>query len=286
MNGTPGSPALRDLGEREGPLLVFGGPLSNLEAVDALFGEARSRGIGPDRMICTGDVAGYCADPEPCVKALRESGIATVMGNVEEALGADADDCGCNFVEGSACDALAGRWYSHARTRISAESRAWMAALPRMIRFRLGGRTFVAIHGGAKRINRYVFASDIAAMAEEFAGLDGNCTVIAGHAGLPFTAPCTNNVWHNTGSLGMPANDGTPRVWFSIIAVEGAGVRFTHVPLTYGVATAQAKMRKAGLPDAYADALGSGLWPDTAVLPDAEARATGTALAPVPFVWG
>ena len=46
-----------------GPVLVFGGPYGNLEATRAVFAEARRRSIAPNNIVCTGDLAAYCADP-------------------------------------------------------------------------------------------------------------------------------------------------------------------------------------------------------------------------------
>ncbi|MEE3500553.1 hypothetical protein [Acidiphilium acidophilum] len=40
----------------DGPVLVFGGPYSNLPATRAVFAAAAEHGIPPGRMICTGDV--------------------------------------------------------------------------------------------------------------------------------------------------------------------------------------------------------------------------------------
>ncbi|WP_249674871.1 metallophosphoesterase [Acidocella sp. C78] len=72
----------------EGPVLVFGGCYSNLQATRALLDAARAHGIPPERMICTGDVVAYGADPQACADLIRGHGIATVMGNCEEQLGA------------------------------------------------------------------------------------------------------------------------------------------------------------------------------------------------------
>jgi hypothetical protein len=44
----------------EPPILVFGGPYSNLRAVDALRERALKLGIVADHCICTGDVVAYC----------------------------------------------------------------------------------------------------------------------------------------------------------------------------------------------------------------------------------
>src|SRR5277367_268628 len=51
----------------DGPLLVFGGSYSNLEATTAILAEARRRAIAPSHILCTGDVVAYGADPQPVV---------------------------------------------------------------------------------------------------------------------------------------------------------------------------------------------------------------------------
>jgi len=89
-----------------GPLLVFGGPYSNLEATEAILQEARRRAITPSNIVCTGDLVVYCADPQGVVDLLRSSGIRIITGNCEESLAAQAADCGCGFAEDSACAVL------------------------------------------------------------------------------------------------------------------------------------------------------------------------------------
>src|SRR5713101_3706728 len=68
------------------PLLVFGGPYSNLKATKAMLEEARRRAIPPGNIVCAGDLAAYCADPQAVIDLLRYSGIRIVMGNCEESL--------------------------------------------------------------------------------------------------------------------------------------------------------------------------------------------------------
>jgi predicted phosphodiesterase len=279
----------RDLGTLDGPVLLFGGPYGNREATAALLAEAARRGIPWRRVICTGDVAAYCAEPQACVELIRERGIACVMGNCEEQLAADAEDCGCGFEEGTACAALSDAWFAYCRTALDREAKAWMGRLPRRIAFTLGGRRFAAIHGGVSAINRFVFASTPA--PEKAAELDaaGTDAVIGGHCGLPFASLVTSEgrtrLWHNAGAIGLPANDGTPRVWFSILTPRPDGIRVGFHALAYDHQGAAARMRAAGLPEGYAAALGSGLWPSCDVLPPAELAARGRALAPAALLW-
>ncbi len=236
-------------------------------------------------MICTGDVAAYCADPQACADRLRGEGIAVVMGNCEESLGADAADCGCGFAEGSACERLSLDWFAYCRAALDASAKSWMAALPRRLELGLAGRRLAVIHGGASAINHFIFASAPAREKRrelELAGAEG---VIAGHCGLPFSELVGTKLWHNAGTIGMPANDGTPRVWFSLLEADAGGIRVSHHALAYDHATAARKMRERGLPEGYAACLLDGLWPSCDILPPRERAARGAPLAPRSLLW-
>ena len=269
----------------DGPLLCFGGPYSNLQALQALLCEAERRGIPPSRMLCTGDVVAYCADPAATLDLMMASGIATVMGNCEESLAAGGEDCGCGFAEGTACDLLSRGWFAHASREVAPRHRTWMAQLPRRIDIELAGRRLAAVHGSVTSMNRFLFASaPDAALAEEMdaSGADG---VIAGHCGLPFTRLVGGRLWHNAGAIGMPADDGTPRTWFSLLLPADGGLRIEHQALDYDHGAAAAAMRNAGLAEGYAAALGSGHWPSGDVLPPAERSSRGRPIEPPPFDW-
>jgi predicted phosphodiesterase len=267
------------------PLLVFGGCYSNLEATRAVLGIAERVGFDASHIICTGDVVAYCADPQATVDLIRNSGIHVIMGNCEESLAAWADNCGCGFEEGSTCDRLSSQWYSFATTHLDADSRKWMGDLPQRLEIDMGGRRLAVIHGGSKQINRFIFESTpISVKQEEIEGLkcDG---VIAGHCGLPFTQLFDDHLWHNTGALGMPANDGTCRTWYSILHPMDDGIMIEALPLIYSAETASDKMRACGLTGGYDAALLSGIWPSADVLPATERRQQGVALDLGPAHW-
>ena len=83
----------------------------------------------------------------------------------------------------------------------------------------------------------------------------------------------------------MPANDGTPRVWYSVLDPAPGGIVIRHLALDYDFEGARARMAEEALPDAYRQALKDGLWPNLDVLPTAEAALTGQALAFEPVTW-
>src|SRR5258706_13454825 len=117
-----------------------------------------------------------------------------------------------------------------------------MAALPRKIRFALGGRRLAAIHGAVSRINRFVFASTPAEEKLAEIALSGAEGVMGGHCGLPFADVPGGRLWCNAGTVGMPANDGTPRVWYALLTPQAEGLSVAVRPLAYDHAAAAAKM--------------------------------------------
>jgi predicted phosphodiesterase len=270
---------MTDLAELQAPILVFGGPYSNVRALAALRERAEVLGVPPVRSICTGDVVAYCVEPEETSAAVRAWGCHVVAGNCEEQLAAGAADCACGFDPGSECDRLANGWYPFANQRISAASRAWMASLPSTLRFRVGGLVFRVIHGGVQQINRFVFASQRDVLAEELASADAD-VVVGGHSGLPFVEKVGRSVWFNSGVIGMPANDGTPDVWYGLIRIEGGQVVLSTHRLSYDHIAAAGAMRRFGHANGYARSLVTGLWPSLDVLPPAEAAATGRKIRP------
>ena len=275
----------RPLLHLDAPAIVFGGPYGNLEAMRALLAEAERLGIPGERMICTGDVVAYCADPAATVDLVRASDARVVMGNCEESLAARSDDCGCGFAPGSACESLAAAWFAHADRALDGEARAWMARLPRRIDVVVADRRLAVVHGGVVLINRFLFASTAAAIKAEELEISGADGILAGHCGLPFTQTIRGKLWHNAGAIGMPANDGTPRVWFSVLTPHPGGLRVEHRALAYDHATAAQKMRAAGLPEEYALALTTGLWPSCDVLPYREIRERGVPLEEGDALW-
>lgn len=268
-----------DLGTLSGAVLIFGGPYSNLQATRAMIDEARRLGIAPGNIICTGDVVAYAAEPAATTHAVMDWGVHTVMGNCEESFGAEADDCGCGFEEGTACDVMSRQWYAYANACLTPAQRAWMRGLPRGLRFKLGGRHFAVVHGSAASINEFVFEGsqdDVKKTGLTALGVDA---VIGGHSGVPFTQILEGKLWHNAGVIGMPANDATPRVWYSIVRAIDDGIAIDICALDYDHAAAAAAMRAKGLPEGYAACLETGLWPNMDVMPAAERAKAGIALA-------
>ncbi|MEL6104057.1 MAG: metallophosphoesterase family protein [Pseudomonadota bacterium] len=254
---------VQDLGELAGEVVLFGGVVSNLQALDALVSE-----VGDRSAICTGDVVAYCGDPSACVARMRALGWPVVAGNVEQQIGLDADDCGCGFGDGTACDVMSAKWYAHARAALDADARDWAAVCPDRLVFTHHGRRWAVLHGGATSINRFlwptspdeVFGAEISALRQQVGAIDG---VIAGHSGFPFTRRIDGVEWVNAGSIGMPPHYGCPETHYTILDPHGPVISL----LGYDVDAAVAAMQAAGLTQGYDQTLRTGWWPSEDVLP-------------------
>ena len=110
-------------------ILVFGGAYSNFQALQRVKEIADVLGFDANKVICTGDVAGYCAQPEETVQFIKKWGIYVLAGNVEVQLREGQLDCGCNFEEGSRCDMFSRSWFPFAQNNLSDSSINWMKTL-------------------------------------------------------------------------------------------------------------------------------------------------------------
>lgn len=266
-------------------LLVFGGAYGNLEATRALLAKAKELGIAAEHMICTGDLVAYCADPAETASVIRRAGVPLIQGNCEQSLAAGADDCGCGFDSGTACETLSRSWFAHCQAQVDAATLAWFRRLPTEIYFEFAGKRFLVVHGSPSQCSQFVFASNLKECFKSYIKKANVDCIVGGHSGLPFTQIVDELCWHNSGVIGMPANDGTPRVWYSLIHRSDRAITFEHRSLSYAAEQAHAKMTGAGLPQGYADCLLSGRWPSLDVLPERESRQAGVRLLEHSLEW-
>jgi len=273
-----------DLGTLTGPLLIFGGPYSNLAATRALKQEADRLGFSSQQVICTGDLVAYCAEPVETLGLIRDWGIPVVMGNCEESLALDAPDCGCGFSEDSACSLLSVEWYRYASQQVSQDDKLWMGQLPRQISFELACKRFQVVHGSVDRINEFIFASTAAEHKQAQLDLARTDVVIGGHCGIPFGTELEQGYWLNSGVIGMPANDGTASVWYMLLTPNVQGVEVRWQRLDYPVGQAREPMQQANIAAPYAECLQTGLWPSEDILPEPERAMRGQRLSPSPIL--
>lgn len=266
---------LLDLGALTGKVLLFGGVYSNLQALEALKYIAEKEQISAENCISTGDIVGYCAQPEEVVRLFQIWNARSIAGNVEVQLREGANNCGCDFKAGSRCDGFSKQWYPFAQSRLSSQSMQFIRTLPDHITFSYAGKTVTVVHGSYVNTSEFIFKSTPWERKQLNFKATNSDVIIAGHCGLPFYQEHQNKSWINPGVIGMPANDGTTRVWYAVLEDTNEIFSFEHKPLNYNYKLTSKLMNNGLLPEAYSRTLITGIWDNTEILPPIESGLQG-----------
>lgn len=268
---------IENLGNVAGKILLFGGVYSNLQALEALKQIAEHEGIKAENCICSGDIVGYCAQPEETVQLFKIWNAKSIAGNVEIQLRAGAEDCGCDFRKGSRCDGFSQQWYPYAKSLLSKTSLDFMNTLPDHITFNYAGKKVMVVHGSYFNTSEFIFKSSPWHIKEPNFSIENTNydIIIGGHCGLPFHHKENDKLWLNPGVIGMPANDGNPSVWYAILDDTTGTVTHKHHTLNYNYRLTSQLMQNELLPKEYARTIITGIWDNTEILPAVESGLQG-----------
>jgi predicted phosphodiesterase len=234
----------------------------NWQALEAVLRDSEGR---YDCTLCCGDLVGYGADPNKVVDWVRTNCSVVVRGNHDRACTGQDDLEWFNPVARSAAV-----W---TQQTLSPENAQFTADLPRGP---IAIENFQVVHGSPFDEDEYVLAADEAGQAFSYLecrlAFFGHTHVQGGfiwnHSRvetIPRVAPrsdrqileidpdCAYMV--NPGSVGQP-RDGDARAAY-VLYDSGAKILAYH-RVEYDVATAQQKIREAGLPPILADRLSVG----------------------------
>jgi predicted phosphodiesterase len=229
---------------------------SNLEALEAVLADAKAQGCTD--FVCLGDIVGYNANPGECVKTIRDLQCPVVKGNHDEQASIISSTEGFNELAEEAID-----W---TRAQLSAEDKAWLSDL----RLTRQVRDFTIVHATLDTPGQwgYVF-NDLDAIASFTYQHTSLC--FFGHTHWPTAFVRDDEVrrvavgqvvlsagkkyFINPGSIGQP-RDRDWRAAYCILHTDRQVVEQRRVK--YDLATAQRKIRQAGLPDRLADRLAAG----------------------------
>ena len=243
--------------------LIISDVHSNLEAFDAVLADADGRG-GYDTIWFLGDLVGYGADPGPCISRLRSLPHVAVAGNHDHAVTGKLNP---DLFNGAA--RAAALWTA---CQLTDDETAYLAGLPEVQTV----GNFTHVHGSLRDPVMEYLISEPAALATFALLATPFCLV--GHSHYPLvwtetehganvalldaTEPLLLDAGRrfivNPGSVGQP-RDGDWRASYLVYDDDvGDAGALEHHRVEYDIATAQAKIRTAGLPDSLADRLSRG----------------------------
>lgn len=230
---------------------------ANLHALQAVWQDLQAQ--SPDAVYCLGDLVGYGAHPNQVTEFIRERQIPTIMGNYDEGVGFDLDDCGCVYKDPE-LDRLGDLSLAWSREHTSDENKAYLRTLQMQIRLEDRRPHLLLVHGSPRKMNEYLFEDRPQATFERIAKLAGTEVLLFGHTHKPYTKRVAGTLFVNTGSVGRP-KDGDPRAGYVLLeARRRPKVELRRV--TYDVAAAAQAIRGSDLPDYYAEELLAGAAPE------------------------
>jgi diadenosine tetraphosphatase ApaH/serine/threonine PP2A family protein phosphatase len=254
---------------------VLGGIYNNYLALETALGLARDREA--EAILCLGDLGGFGPHPDRVFPLLRESAVHVMQGNYDISVSGGHDDCGCGYTD-PRDNRFAQISYDYTVRNTSEENRRWMAGLPPALRFRLGDSRVLACHGSPRRTNEFLWESGTPdGLLRCFLEAAGADLLLATHTGIKWERRLRGGKgFVNAGVLGRPENDGTPRVWFTMLeAEEGAGWRAEFVPVDYDHDALARDMREEGLPEEFVETVLTGWWTTCLEILPAKERARG-----------
>src|SRR2546421_814613 len=135
-------------------IAIFSEIHANLPALDAVLTDIRRRQI--DAVYCLGDLVGYAPFPNEVTDRIRREGFPTVMGNYDDGVGFDRDECGCAYREPEE-QRRGEQSLLWTRAHVTPENKAFLRGLKGEIRFDADGRHILLVHGSPRKINEYLF---------------------------------------------------------------------------------------------------------------------------------
>jgi predicted phosphodiesterase len=231
----------------------------NAEALEAVLLDIASREI--DITICLGDIVGYYADPELCVKLIQEHVVYSVAGNHDYAAIGLIDTKNFTYFAFEAME-----W---TKRKLSEESIDYLSSLP--ISVEMDKMYFVHSSPCRPKDFIYIFPNSDNAISEAFSSMAYRINFI-GHTHCPFIIvqdesrimQCSDNditvnddhyYLINVGSVGQPRNL-DPRSCYAVYDTELSQVSLIFVKYKYTIT--QRKVFDNHLPSFLAERLASG----------------------------
>ena len=231
-------------------IAVFSDVHGNIHALTAVLADIDGQSV--DRIYCLGDLVGYGAYPNEVIELIRNRGIPTIMGNYDDGVGFDRDQCGCAYTDPE-IRRLGDLSFAWTKEHVTPENKAFLRSLLPNIRLDVDGKRVLMVHGSPRRVNEYLYEDRGQSSLERIAMGSQADVLVFGHTHLPYVKEVAGVIFVNVGSAGKP-KDGDPRGAYVLLDI-GREVTAAIHRVQYDVAGATAAVRGSGLPPHFAELL-------------------------------
>ncbi len=239
------------------PITIFGDIHGNLAALEAVFADMETRNADQN-LYCLGDLVGYGTFPNPVIDAVRSRAIPTIMGNYDQGVGHNSDDCGCAYNTPEA-QALGERSIAWSNAHTTDDNKTYLRELRDQIRLQLGDYNLLLVHGSPRKINEYLYEDRPDASFERILDAAEADVLVCGHTHLPYhkILPSGRHVI-NAGSVGKPKDEDN-RAGYLVLSIDEnnqLNAEFVRVP--YDIERTATAIEASDMPDEFAQMLRAG----------------------------
>lgn len=207
---------------------------------------------GSDEVICLGDLVGYGARPNETIDLIRGWDIPTIMGNYDDGVGFNRDDCGCAY-KNAGEEERGQQSLLWTRRTVDDNRKAYLRTLAPELRREVNGVLLRFVHGSPRRMNEYLFEDRDERSLKRIAATANADVLVFGHTHKPWHRQIDGVHFVNTGSVGKP-KDGDPRAcWVLLTIGKDGAVEVDTRRVTYDIASMAAAIRSVDeLPNQFA----------------------------------
>ena len=225
---------------------IFSDIHANLPALEAVLADIAARHV--DGVYCLGDLVGYAPFPNEVTERIRLEQIPTIMGNYDDGVGFDRDECGCAYREAEE-RRRGDQSLAWTKAHVTPDNKAFLRTLAHEIRFEADGRRVLLVHGSPRKINEYLFEDRPLSSFQRLAASSNADVIVYGHTHKPYTKFVDDVLFVNVGSVGKP-KDGDRRACYAIVDTLAPRVEFVRVE--YDLPRVTSAIRASELPADFA----------------------------------
>lgn len=219
----------------------------NRHALDAVLADIAKGEF--DAVYCLGDLVGYGAFPNEVTERVRMNGTPTIIGNYDDGVGFERDECGCAYRD-PLDQELGERSFAWTKTQTTAENKAYLRTLLKELRFEADGKRVLLVHGSPRKLNEYLFEDRPISSFQRLAASSNADVIVFGHTHKPYVKTVDSVMFLNAGSVGKP-KDGDWRACYAVLDTASEPIAvFRRVE--YDVKAAAAAVRATELPEEFA----------------------------------
>jgi|AntRauTorcE11898_2_1112593.scaffolds.fasta_scaffold13619_3 putative phosphoesterase len=242
-------------------IAVFSDIHANILALNAVLEDIKREGL--DDMYCLGDLVGYGPYPNQVIETIKDNNIETIMGNYDQGVGFDLDDCGCAYKTKEEQE-LGDKSLEWSKNEVTDQNKNFLKNLKGKIELEIDGRKLLLVHGSPRKINQYLFFDHPEKSLQRMIDQYEADILICGHTHIPYVKYLGDKLVINDGSVGKqkPYNENqelySREAKYLLLKLNNGNIATEIRSIRYDYKKVASDIEKSKLPNEFAKTIRGG----------------------------